>query len=351
VIDLSQYIAGSVCGQVLADYGAEVIKVEPPGGDPSRRLPGTRFGSLYFRSYNTGKQSVVLDLFDPADRARFDDLLADADAIVLNFGARSRRRLGLDAATLHGRRPDLVVTVVSAYGAQDDRTCFDSIAQAVSGFAVTNADEQGHPRIAAGYPTDVYSGLQAGLGTAMALLDPDRGPGLEIDVPMIEVALTALTGPATLLAAEDGTFARGQGNRDAATAPSSVYRCCDGYCYVYAGLDKHWERLRPLIGGPEATAAERLADRDGFDALVEAWTGPRAMADVCEQLAGLGIPAGPVLDPVAALERTRTERPGAVVRTEAGGEAIPQHPVSFSGHRIPRHAAPALGPLQEESIR
>jgi crotonobetainyl-CoA:carnitine CoA-transferase CaiB-like acyl-CoA transferase len=345
VVDLSQYIAGSVCGQILADYGAEVVKVEPPNGDPSRALPGSRFGSTYYRAYNTGKSSVTLDLHEPGDRGRLDDLLDGADAVVLNFGLRTRQRLRLDANSLHERYPGLVVTVVSAYGADDTRTCFDSIAQAVSGFAMLNAAEDGRPRISAGYPTDVFSGLYAATATAMALLDPERGgtgtAGTEIDVPMIEVAVAALTGPASLLAAEEATYTPGRGNRDAATVPSNVYRCRDGHCYVYAGLDKHWNLLRPLVDGPEASAAERLADPDRFDGLVQAWTATQGVAEVCERMHELGIPAGPVRDPVTALRTTSTERPGAVAVTEESGEAVPQYPVLFSGVRPHRRPAPA----------
>lgn len=342
VVDLSQYIAGSVCGQLLADYGAEVIKVEPPSGDPSRALPGSRFGSAYYRTYNTGKTSLRLDLRDVAGRERLDELLAEADAVVQNFGLGARRRLGLDAATLHARHPRLVVTVVSAYGTGDPRTCFDSIAQAVSGFALLNAAEDGRPRISAGYPSDVFSGLYAGTATAMALLDPNRGENLEIDVPMIDVAMSALAGPALLVAAEEGTYTPGRGNRDAATSPSNVYRCRDGYCYIYAGLDKHWQRLRSVIGGPDATATERLADPATFDAAVEAWTEQHTVSTVCEYMRDLGIPAGPVRDPVAAL----AERSCAVDRG-ASGEAVPQYPVSFSGSRPRRRPAPTF----EEATR
>jgi crotonobetainyl-CoA:carnitine CoA-transferase CaiB-like acyl-CoA transferase len=352
VVDLSQYIAGAACGQLLADYGAQVIKVEPPGGDPSRSLPGTRYGSLYFRSYNTGKRALTLDLTDPAGRQRLDELLGEADAVVMNFGVRSRRRLGLSTEQLHDRFPRLVVTVVSAFGADDERTCFDSIAQAVSGFAELNAAEDGRPRISAGYPTDVFSGLQAGTATAMALLDPQRPERLEIDVPMIEVAMTMLAGPGMLQAAEEETFVPGQGNRDAATAPSGVYRCSDGYCYIYAGLDKHWRLLRPLVEGPDSTATERLADRDRFDEIVEAWTGRRLVAEVCAQMGELGIPAGPVLDPVAALRLTSAERPGAVAVLDGDGQAVPQHPVSFNGRRPVRHRAPlVLDPSMSDQLK
>jgi crotonobetainyl-CoA:carnitine CoA-transferase CaiB-like acyl-CoA transferase len=356
VVDLSQYIAGAVCGQLLADYGADVVKIEPPRGDPSRALQGSSHGSLYYRSYNTGKRSRILDLTDDEDRGRLGELLSGADAVVLNFSARTRRRLGLDAAALHARHPDLVVTVVSAYGAADARTCFDSTAQAVSGFAELNANEDGRPRISAGYPTDVFSGLHAAMATAMALLAPQRDRYLEIDVPMIEVAMTSLAGPAMLLAAEDNTYVRGQGNRDAATSPSGVYRCRDGFCYVYAGLDKHWALLQPVIGGPHGSAAERIADRERFDTAVERWTTTRTVGQVCERMETLGIPAGPVLDPVSALERIVATRPGAVIAgatgapLTVGAEAVLQHPVSFSGVRPPRHPAPALPKRLKEML-
>lgn len=346
VVDLSQYIAGPVCGQLLADFGAEVVKVEPATGDPTRGLPGTRFGSLYYRCYNTGKTAVTLDLRQPADRAHLDELLAGADALVMNFSLRTLQGLGLTWEALHERHPHLVVTVISAYGADDPRTSFDSIAQAVSGYAVVNADEHGRPRISAGWPTDVLSGTYAALSTAMALLDPGV-TGVLVDVPMNEVALCALVGPSTLLAAEDGTFRPGKGNRDAATAPSNVYACADGFAYVYAGMDKHWKLLQPLVGGPDATSAERLAAADDYDRLVESWTSTLSVAEVCRRLDELGIPAGPVLDPVAALGTTQQQRPDAVVVGGPDGQAVPQFPVSFSGSRLPRRAAP-LAPTRQQ---
>lgn len=341
VIDLSQYIAGPVCGQVLADFGAEVLKIEPRTGDPSRGLPGTRFGSVYFRSFNTGKSSTVLDLRNEDDRAQLDVLLSGADALVMNFGLRTLQTLDLTWEVLHARHPHLVVTVVSAYGADDARTSFDSIAQAVSGYGMVNADETGRPRISAGWPTDVMSGMYAGLSTAMALLDP-AVEGVLVDVPMNEVALGALVGPSLLSAAEEGTYRAGNGNRDAATAPSNVYACADGFVYLYAGLDKHWRLLRPLVDGPDASAAERLAQAAAFDEIVETWTRTRTVAEVCRQMDELGVPAGPVRDPVSALSTTRAERPGSVLRDEEDGQAVPHFPVSFSGARLHRRPAPAL---------
>jgi crotonobetainyl-CoA:carnitine CoA-transferase CaiB-like acyl-CoA transferase len=342
VVDLSQYIAGSACSQVLADFGASVTKVEPLTGDPARALGLSAEGSTYFRQYNTGKRSVTIDLADPADRARLDDLLEEADAVVMNFSPRTLRKHGLDWESLHVRFPELVVVVVTAYGYGDERTAFDSIAQAVSGFGYLNADENGTPRISAGYPTDVFSGLYAALSTAMVLLDRRRRGGVLVDVPMLDVAMSALCGPQLLAAVADAHVPPGTGNRDAATAPSNVYRCADGHAYVYAGLDKHWRLLAPLVGGPEAGIAERLADRDRFDALVEGWTRDRTVEQVCAVMAELGIPAGPVHDPVTALRLAADSGRGAVVRRDGTGRAVPEFPVVFDGLRIPRVAAPEL---------
>lgn len=340
IIDLSQYIAGPACAQVLADFGADVLKVEPPAGDPSRHLGQTAHGSVYFRQYNTGKRSVRLDLASEAGRERLEELLAEADALVMNFAARTRRKLALDSERLRQRHPHLVVVCVTAYGIDDDRTALDSVIQAQSGYAALNADEQGEPRVSAGYPTDVFSGLYAGLAAAMALLDPERTDGMEIDVPMIEVAMTALCGTAMLAAAEGAAPAVGRGNRDLATAPSTVFPAADGSVYIYAGLDKHWELMRGVVDGPAASAAERLADPERFESAVEEWTRERPVAEVLEEMARLGIAAAPVENVDDALAALQRDRPGGVVVVDDEGVPIPQFPVTFAGQRVTRIDAP-----------
>ena len=124
----------------LADFGAEVVKVEPPRGDGSRTLPGNDFGSYYTRSFNCGKESRVLDLRDTADRARLDEWLTEADALVCNLAPGSLQALGLDGPTLRARFPRLVITLISGYGQGDPRPCMDTVAQCESGYAMLNAD-------------------------------------------------------------------------------------------------------------------------------------------------------------------------------------------------------------------
>lgn len=346
VTDLSQYIAGSVCGQILADFGAEVIKVEPPSGDPSRSLPGTDHGSVYFRTFNTGKASITLDLADPADRSYLDDILAESDALIVNFSLRALEKLNLTWPELHARFPSLTLAQISAFGANDYRVGFDSIAQAVSGFAALNAAEDGSPRISNGWPTDVVSGLYAALATTMCLLDLEPATGRLVDVPMVDVAMAAMVGPAMLFAAEAQRFTPGRGNADAATSPSNVYACQDGHVYIFAGMDHHWVRLQPLVDGPDADRKTRLQESGRFDRIVENWTSRLSVAEVVTRMDELGIPAGPVLDPVEALARISAERPGAAVDRRSNGEAVPQFPITFSGQRVDRRSAP-----KRESVR
>lgn len=343
VIDFTQFIAGPTAAQLLADFGADVIKIEPAEGDGSRALPGTQFGSGYYRSFNTSKESRVIDMRSEEGRSALDTLLADADALLCNLAPKTLRRLGLTPAEVRRRFPQLVATFISGFGQHDDRTCMDTIAQCESGFAWLNGAEDGTPRVSASWPVDFYSGLYASYATAMALLDPARGTGTVIDLTMMEVASAVLLGPAAVLASEGAPLAPPSGNRDRASSPSGVYRCADGFIYIYAGLDNYWKALRPIVGGEEASFSERMARPHDFGAMVERWTSTRSRNEALARLSVLGIPAGAVRHPADAIELIRATRPGAVTTVLESGEHIPSFPALFDGARIARHPAPALG--------
>ena len=343
VIDLSQFIAGPSAAMYLADFGAEVIKVESPQGDGSRTLPGNAFGSYYTRSFNGGKSSRTLDLRDPAQRRTLDDWLAEADAFVCNLAPASLKGLGLDGPTLRARFPRLVIALISGYGQDDPRPCMDTVAQCESGFAMLNADEDGSPRLSTGWPVDTACGLVAGMSCAMALLDP-AGEGCLIDVSMMEVAAGLLLGPAALALGEGAALGRPMGNRDRASAPSNIYRCSDGHVYILGGLDAYWLRLKPLIDcDDDAPIAERVARAPEFDAMVEAWTLPRRQDEVLAEMTRLQIPAGLVRDPADAIPRIRALRPDAVTRRLASGEHVPLFPALLDGRRLPRTPSPLPG--------
>lgn len=195
VVDLSQFIAGPTAAQYLADFGAEVVKIESAKGDGTRGLPGNQFGSYYTRSFNTGKQSKVLDLRAADDRKQLDNMLEQADAFICNLAPQSLVGFGLDGPALQARFPHLIITLISGYGQHDPRSCMDTIAQCESGFAWLNGDEDGSPRLSTSWPIDMFCGMHAGMSTAMALLDtPTRG--CLVDLSMMEVAVSMLLGPA-----------------------------------------------------------------------------------------------------------------------------------------------------------
>lgn len=326
----------------LADFGATVTKIESPAGDGARTLPGTRFGSVYARSFNAGKVSRVLDLHDGRDRAELDILLAKADAFVCNLAPQSLVGLGLDGATLRRRFPHLVITLISGYGQQDNRPCMDTVAQCESGFAMLNGAEDGSPRLSTGWPVDMFTGLYAGMSCAMAMLDPQR-QGCLIDLSMMEVSAAMLLGPAVLTQAEGDALSPPAGNRDRASAPSNIYRCADGHVYILGGLDAYWCRLHPLVGGGDAPIAERIARAAEFDARVEAWTLPQRRDDVLAYMRALQVPAGAVRTPEEALPMIRALRPGAVSAALPSGEHVPVFPALFDGARPGRSATPHIG--------
>ncbi|MEI4261343.1 CoA transferase [Roseovarius sp. D0-M9] len=342
VIEFTQFIAGPTAAQLLADFGAEVIKVEPARGDGSRELPGTEFGSAYFRCFNTGKSSRILDMGSDAGRAEFDTLLGGADALVCNLAPGTLRKLGLDADSLRARHPHLVITLISGFGQQDDRTCMDTIAQCESGFAWMNGNLDGTPRVSSTWPVDFYSGLYASYATAMAMLDPAT-EGTVIDLTMMEVASAMLLGPAAILLMEGARIGPPSGNRDRASAPSGIYACADGHVYIYGGLDAYWAKLRPIVDGEDAPNAERLARADAFDAMVENWTLQHSVEDVLARLASTGIPAGAVREPADGVARISALRPGGGAEALPSGEHVPSFPALFDGARISRTPAPRLG--------
>lgn len=349
VVDLSQFIAGPTAAQYLADFGADVVKVESSAGDGVRTLPGNAFGSYYARSFNTGKASRVLNLREAADRAALDAMLADAHCFVCNLAPASLKGLGLDGPTLRQRFPRLVIALVSGYGQQDSRPCMDTIAQCESGFAMLNGNEDGSPRLSTGWPVDMFTGVFAGMSCAMAMLDPALR-GCLIDLSMMEVAAGMLIGPSQLMIAEGETLDPPMGNRDRASAPSSIYRCADGFVYILGGLDAYWAKLRPLVGAREAPIKERIAKAAEFDAAVEAWTRPQRCADVLARMREMQIPCGNVRRPAEALSMIRSLRPGAVSQAMPSGEHVPMFPALFDGQRLPRTATPAIGGTRRSQI-
>lgn len=311
VLDLTNVLAGPYCAYQLALLGADVIKVEvPQGGDLARQLGGSpKLNSAgmgaSFLAQNAGKRSVVLDLKTPADRERFLDLVASADALVENFRPGVMDRLGLGYEALKAVRPGLVYCAISGFGQTGpmrDNPAYDQIIQGLSGImSITGTPETAPLRV--GYPVaDTLGGLVGAFAIASALVrQKTSGEGAFLDVSMLECTLSALGWPVSnyLTAAVDP---QPMGNENMTAAPSGAFRTGDGLLNIAANKQEQFVALCRLIGRAELAVDPRFADRETRkrnraalkveieDALASA---PAAVWE--ETLNRAGVPAGRVL--------------------------------------------------------
>ena len=267
VIDASNFVFGPMATQLLADMGAEVIKVEPPQGDPMRMVGASRNPKMgaFFLNLNRGKRSVVLDLKQPGDVARLDALLATADVFVHNMRPAAARRLGIDYASLAARHPRLVYAVALGFhqdGRYAERPAYDDVIQGMSGVAGLHARMYGEPGFVPMLFTDKLCGVYLAGAIASALVArAASGQGQQVEVPMFETM--ASFNLVEHLA--DGIFG-GPGADAAARGYERVFsryhrplRTREGHVCLVANTDAQWQRLFALLGRPELAADPRFA--------------------------------------------------------------------------------------------
>ncbi|MGX9181495.1 CaiB/BaiF CoA transferase family protein [Mesorhizobium sp. BHbdii] len=311
VLDLTNVLAGPYCAYQLALLGADVIKVEAPqGGDLARQLGGspelnsTGMGAS-FLAQNAGKRSVVLDLKKEADRERFLDLVASADAMVENFRPGVMDRLGLGFARLKGVRPSLVYCAISGFGQTGpmrDNPAYDQIIQGLSGImSITGTPETAPLRV--GYPVaDTLGGLVGAFAIAAALVkQKTTGEGAFLDVSMLECTLSALGWPVSNYLTAD-VEPQPMGNENMTAAPSGTFRTGDGLLNIAANKQEQFVALCRLVGLPELASDPRFAEREtrkrnriALKALIEDALANSSAAAWEETLNRAGVPAGRVL--------------------------------------------------------
>ncbi|MFN8034628.1 MAG: CoA transferase [Acidimicrobiia bacterium] len=291
VVDMATLIAGPGAARYLADFGADVIKVEPPGGEGIRRLGwiDDRDGqSLMHKLVNRGKRSLVLDLKQPADLDTMRRLLADADVLVENLRPGTLERLGLAPADLLELNPALVVLRVSGFG-QDgpyaSRPGFATLAEAMGGFAAINGEPDGPPLLPPIALTDEIAALVGAFSVMVALRQRERtGEGQVIDVNLLESMLQVL-GPLPSAYAHGGYLQPRLGAGIPYTVPRSTYRCADGvWVAISTSSETVADRVLGLIGvGHDERFGSfdgRAAHRDELDELLAAWIGARPASEV-----------------------------------------------------------------------
>jgi crotonobetainyl-CoA:carnitine CoA-transferase CaiB-like acyl-CoA transferase len=303
VIDLSTVIAGPSVARYLADFGADVIKVERPDGDSLRNMAwrDPRDGTgLWWKLANRNKRFLALDLKVDADRDVLLGLIDEADALIENFRPGTLERLGLAPEVLHARNERLVITRITGFGQKGpyaDRPGFASIAEAMSGYAAIAGDPAGPPLLPPIALTDEVAGLVGAFATMVAL---HAGVGQVVDVSLLE-SLFQLMGPLISVYRLTGEQQARLGAGIPYTVPRGTYRCADErWVAVSTSSDSVAGRVMRLIGVGDdprfSTFAGRVQHREELDALVAAWIGARPLEEVVAEFGAAEAAIAPVMD-------------------------------------------------------
>ena len=361
VLELTHVMAGPFCGQVLADLGADVVKVEPPGtGDSSRRSMGT----AAFLAVNRNKRSLALDLKDDAHRAAFLRLADGADVVLENNRPGVTERLGVDYATLSARNPRLVYASISGFGQTGpyaQRAGYDLIAQALSGVMSVTGEPGGDP-IKCGIPIgDLSAGLFCAVGILSALAARERtGRGQLVDTSLFEGALALSVWEAAELFST-GRVPQKLGSAHRLTAPYQALRTRDGHLTVAGNTQRQWEKLCAVIGREEllsdprfATNDDRMANRPELVAELEAALAADGTDAWVARLEEAGIAAGPIHDYAEVFADPHTAAREMAVEMQHPEEGTVRGlgiPVKLSDTPgSVRRAAPLLGEHTEEVL-
>ena len=304
VLDISTVIAGPNCARYLADFGAEVIKVERPDtGDSLRNMawkdPRDGVG-LWWKLANRNKRTIALDLKATDDREVFLRLVRDAHVVVENFRPGALERLGLGPAELHAINPTLMITRVSGFGQTGpyaQRPGFASIAESMSGFAAVNGEADGPPMLPAIALTDEITGLVGAFATMVAL---HSGVGQVVDTNLLESVFHVM-GPVASLFALTGELQPRLGSGLPYTVPRGTYRCADGrWVGVSASSDTVAQRVMNLLGvgdDPRFTTFDgRTSNRDEIESLMRDYCATRTRDEVIAEFERAEAAIGPVLD-------------------------------------------------------
>ena len=327
VLDLTQVMAGPFCSMLLCDMGADVIKVEPPAGDSTRRMPGAvGTDSPSFNAVNRGKRGIVVDLKQPAGRDAVRRLAAVSDVLVENYRPGVLAKFGLGYPELSSENPRLVYASISGYGQTGPsagKGGFDLVAQGVSGL-MSVTGEAGRPPVKAGIPvTDLGAALFALAGILAALLARARtGRGQLVDTSLVDAGVALSVWEATQYFSGRGVPER-LGSAHRMNAPYQAIRCADGYVTIGAANDRTFQRLCEALGRPDWAVdpeyrddTQRIRNREALAARIEAVMETRPRAHWLELLESHGVPCGPINDYAEVMADPHVRARELVVETD-----------------------------------
>ncbi|MBB3587377.1 CaiB/BaiF CoA-transferase family protein [Sphingomonas sp. BK481] len=363
VVELARILAGPWAGQVLADLGADVTKVESPAGDDTRTWgppfidnPDGTSDAAYFHAANRGKRSVVADFTTPEGRAAVRALIADADVVIENFKVGGLARYGLDYPTLAAINPRLVYCSITGFG-QDGpyapRAGYDFIVQGMSGIMDLTGEPDGAPQKIGVAFADIMTGLYSVIAIQAALAMRERtGRGQQIDMALLDTMTGVLANQAMNWFAS-GVSPTRVGNAHMNVCPYAVFPTSDGWFILAVGNDGQFRRFCDAMGLPEmrddprfATNAGRLAFKDILFERIEAATSLVPKLELLARLEAVGVPAGPINTVAQAFDDPQVIARGmAIDVVRPDGSSVPglRTPIRFSDADLATgHAAPML---------
>jgi crotonobetainyl-CoA:carnitine CoA-transferase CaiB-like acyl-CoA transferase len=365
VADFSRILAGPYATMLLADMGAEVVKVEGPGGDDTRTWqPPVRDGiSTYYLGVNRNKRSVALDLKDPGDLGLARELARRADVFIENFKPGGLKSFGLDYDAVAAANPAVVYASISGFGSGPKGAGlpgYDLIVQAVSGLMSVTGDAEGEPYRAGVAVFDVISGLHATIGVLAALNHRhETGVGQHVEISLLASAMSGLVNQTSAFVA-GGVVPFRMGNSHPSLFPYEPLLCADGELIITAGNDLQFRKLTQVLGVPELADdprfgrnEDRTANRDELRPLLVERLKTRPKMEWFRELTGNGVPCGPIntIDQGVAFAEEVGLDP--VVIVGEGDEAIPsvRHPIRFSATPASYRLPPPRLDQQGDEIR
>jgi CoA:oxalate CoA-transferase len=367
VLEFGHYIAAPFCTQILADQGADVIKVEPPGGGPRRNSDPVKNKGGYFPMVNRNKRSIEVDLKSAAGREVLNALVASADVLITNYGNGVPAKLGFGYEQLSEVNPSLVYVHMTGFGHDSpyaNKPAYDGIIQAMSGLLSLTGEPDRHPALAGVFVPDHVTGLYAALAVMFGLRQRDvTGRGSFTDLAMLDSALSLLGAfPSDVL--DFGEPPRRNGGK-VPRSYAGVHQARDGWVYLAPMTARMWAGVAKVIGDAslagfypdEPGAADtRMAHRADLDARIDAWTSKHAEDEITAAMAAAGVPASPIFtveqivaDPNVAhrkLMRTVTLEDGSKRHVVASPFDVGDATYAASPPRVGEHTAEILAELR-----
>ncbi len=366
VLDLSRLVAGNMLSVQLADFGADVVKVEPPSGDPLRHWTDNG-QSLHWKTYSRNKRSVKLNLRDPVAMKALKTLIAQTDVFIENYRPGVLEKMGLAPDTLLAINPDLIVVRISGFGQTGpyaQNPGFGTLVEAMSGFAARTGFPDREPVLPPLALADMISGIFGAQAVTMALLSKEKGlsRGQVIDLSLLE-PMFAVLGPEASIYKVTGKIKERSGSASNTVSPRNVYKCRDGKFAALSGSTQTVAlRIFDIIGRPDmktdprfSTNVERVKHRDLVDAALSLWFADRDREEALATLRAGGATVGPVYDIADIAQDKHFSERGIIVDVEDNDNgSLPMHNILPRLSHTPgvwRYPAPELGEHTQDILQ